>query len=153
MASKTTYYRRLRRARELGCAVEDLPDLRGKHDNHPKGPKHYRWNTGKILSEDGYVKVRVGIAHPLADSNGYAYEHLIVWVSAGNSLPGSGELIHHKDENKENNRLDNLELKTKSSHNSIHISDRNRDEKGRLLPIRYDLELIRQEDGRLEWVE
>lgn len=55
---------------------------KGFHKNHRKGPSHPRWNSGKILSSDGYVKVRVGVDHQLADGNGYAYEHLVVWVSS-----------------------------------------------------------------------
>ena len=31
--------------------------------------------TIKTISMDGYVKVKVGTKHHLADSNGYAYEH------------------------------------------------------------------------------
>lgn len=53
--------------------------------NRPKGPDHPRWQDGKIISSHGYVKVRVGSEHPLADPNGYAYEHLLVWVSAGSA--------------------------------------------------------------------
>lgn len=102
--------------------------------HHKSGPDHPRWNHGAIIDEDGYRKIRVGVDHPLADPNGYAYEHLIVWVSAGNPLPGSNELLHQKSEKKEDNRLGNFELKTKSAHNSLHNAERGRDNKGRLLP-------------------
>ena len=57
---------RERRARTLGVPVDQLPDGRGKNPK-PKGPKHYRWNTSRIVSTHGYVKVRVGVEHPLAD--------------------------------------------------------------------------------------
>jgi hypothetical protein len=134
MGSKTTYYRRLRRASALGCKVDELPDGRGCHLNHSRGPNHYRWNHNAIYDDRGYKKVRVGRNHSLADPNGYAYEHLIVWISAGNALPKSGELIHHKDENKEDNRIENLELKTKAAHNSLHNAKRGRDVNGRFLP-------------------
>lgn len=124
MASKTTHYRKLRRAKELGCSVEELPDGRGKHGHQARGTNCARWNDAKIISDDGYVKVRVGGGHPLADPNGYTYEHVIVWVSAGNSLPGFDELLHHKDENKQNNRYDNLELKKRGRHNAEHNAKR-----------------------------
>src|SRR5690242_12453175 len=107
---------RERRAKSLGVAVADLPDGRGRHGNHVHGEHSHRWNGGKIISSEGYVKVRVGRDHPLADPNGYAYEHLIVWLSAGNSAPKDHELIHHKNENKQDNRIGNLEIKTRSSH-------------------------------------
>lgn len=107
----------------------------GKHGNQARGSANGRWNaSGKMLNEDGYVKVRVGREHPLADPNGYAYEHLLVWAASGRPLPADNQLIHHKDEDKTNNRLDNLEIKTRSEHGAHHIADRDRDIDGRLLP-------------------
>lgn len=103
---------------------------RGKHNGHVRGSAHPRWNH-RILSTDGYVKVRAGVEHPLSDPCGYAYEHLLVWASAGRRLPRADELIHHTDEDKTNNRLDNLELKTRSEHARLHALNRSRDEGGR----------------------
>ena len=112
---------------------EEWTDQRGHHQNHRRGSSHYRWNAGQIESDHGYIKVRVGKLHPLADPNGYAYEHLVVWVSAGNSLPDAGEVIHHKDEDKTNNRIENLELKTRQAHSREHDQERERDEYGRFV--------------------
>jgi len=42
------------------------------HQKRASGAAHHRWNDGRMLSSQGYVKVRVGREHPLADSNGYA---------------------------------------------------------------------------------
>lgn len=41
------------------------------------------------------------------------------------------ELVHHKDGNKHNNHISNLEVVTRSEHMKIHNETRNRDEKGR----------------------
>lgn len=79
-----------------------------------------------MLSEDGYVKVRVGTAHPLSDPNGYAYEHFLVWCSAGRQRPAAGETLHHRNEDKTDNRIDNLELLTRAEHNAVHIAERGR---------------------------
>ena len=108
-------------------------DMRGKHSNHARGSKHHRWNQQRIISEQGYVKIRVGIGHPLADPNGYAYEHLIVWAAAGMPLPDADELIHHIDSDRTNNRIDNLQKMTRSEHGKHHIAERKRDTAGRLL--------------------
>lgn len=47
------------------------------------------------------------------------------------------EVVHHRDENKENNSLDNLQLMTRAEHARLHalinIHGRARDEKGRLV--------------------
>lgn len=111
---------RERRAKALGVDVGDLPDNRGRHNNHARGARCHRWSEDRMISDHGYVKVRVGKQHPLADPNGYAYEHEIVWVSAGFPLPNPGELLHHKDETKTNNRIENLEVKTRSDHGVHH---------------------------------
>lgn len=105
---------------------------RGKHRNHARGSRHPRWNL-RLLSTGGYVKVRVGQSHPLADPNGYAYEHLLVWVSAGNPLPAPGELLHHDNGDKQDNRIENLKLQTRSEHNAHHNALRGRNELGQFL--------------------
>lgn len=90
------------------------------HGNSTKGPQHHRWSDNKIVSSHGYVKLRVGTEHPLADHNGYAYEHLLVWVSAGRPKPEKGQTLHHINENKGDNRLSNLELLTRIAHSVQH---------------------------------
>jgi hypothetical protein len=109
----------------LGVAVDQLPDGRGR-GRKASGSDHYRWNDGRIITDDGYVKVRVGIEHPLADPNGYAYEHLVVWCSAGNTRPSDDETLHHRSEDKGDNRIRNLELLTRGDHNALHIAERGR---------------------------
>lgn len=94
---------------------------KGKHGKQPKADQQHRWaGETKMMSDHGYVKLRVGVEHPLADPNGYAYEHLVVWVSAGNPRPKPGWLLHHKNEVKTDNRLSNLELKRRDRHGIEH---------------------------------
>lgn len=111
----------------------------GAGDQRGKGPKakvsaHHRWNRGRMLNEDGYVKIRVGTDHPLADPNGYAYEHLVVWCAAGNPRPSQDETLHHKNEDKTDNRYSNLELLTRCEHNAHHIAERGRLQNGQFAP-------------------
>lgn len=121
--SRTQMYRRRRIARELGVPLDQIPDRRGHHANHPKGKECRRWNVeSRMISEHGYVKIRVGVDHPLADPNGYAYEHLLVWAAAGRELPDPGQIIHHENEDKTDNRLSNLELISRVDHGILHAS-------------------------------
>jgi hypothetical protein len=110
---------------------------KGNHTNHARGIDHPRWNQARMRSEHGYVKVRVGKEHCLADPNGYVYEHLLVWCSAGMPRPLTGELLHHRNHNKQDNRLENLEIMTRADHNALHNKERSRDlETGRFLRVR-----------------
>lgn len=83
--------------------------MRGKHGHHVRGPASPRWSEERMVASTRYAKVRVGRLHPLADPNGYAYEHLVVWCSAGNPKPARGEILHHKNGIKTDNRIENLE--------------------------------------------
>jgi hypothetical protein len=138
--SKTTHYRRIRQAKELGCIVEQLPDNRGKHGMVPMASDNYRWNKGKLLTKDGYVLVRIGKSHPLADQNGYIKEHLLVVISSRS--PGAWLLehgkcnwvVHHKNGDRTDNRIENLEVIKAGDHNKIHNkTDRSRGGDGRFV--------------------
>jgi hypothetical protein len=105
------------------------------HGNVPTARKHYRWKPGGSVASNGYVKIRVGKDHPLADPNGYAYEHTVIWCAAGREKPPKGWLIHHKNEDKTDNRIGNLEMKKRGVHNSEHLRAESRrcPKTGRLL--------------------
>lgn len=88
------------------------------------------WNRDRIIRPDGYVMVRVGKLHPLANPKGYAYEHRLVWAAAGRELP-PGFDIHHRNERKDDNRLQNLELLPHGEHSAAHAQEQPRDGRGR----------------------
>jgi len=91
--------------------------------------KNPRWRTDRMTDSQGYIKVRVGKIHPLADPYGYCYEHTLVIVSALKRRLGKGEVVHHKNGDRTDNRLENLEVMTDVEHGRLH--PKNRDEFGR----------------------
>jgi hypothetical protein len=97
---------------------------KGKPAHLRKTSDHYRWNGGVTLATNGYLKVQVGKTHPLSDSNGYAYVHRLVAAASG--LDIQGKVVHHKNGDPLDNRLENLEVQDRSSHNSQHNSERGR---------------------------
>lgn len=99
---------------------------KGIHTNRARASRQHRWKPGGSVASNGYVKVRVGKGHPLADSNGYAYEHHVVWVSAGNPKPDKGWIIHHVNGDKTDNRIGNLEPMSRSDHNRLHNQEKGR---------------------------
>ncbi|MFN7610831.1 MAG: HNH endonuclease [bacterium] len=100
--------------------------MRGKHGNHATASAQHRWKPGSRVGSTGHVKVRVGNGHPLADPNGWAYEHILIWVAAGKPRPEKGEVLHHLNEDKTDNRIGNLRLMTRAEHNRLHNADKGR---------------------------
>ena len=95
-----------------------------------KGALHPRWNPARIVASTGYVKVRVGTTHPLADSKGYCYEHRLVWTGAGRTFDRPGVVLHHLNGDKLDNRLENLQMLLRAEHTRIHLLERGRNADG-----------------------
>lgn len=76
------------------------------------------WRGGRTVTEHGYVLIRVGVGHPLADVRGYAYEHRLKAWEAGQEV--EGKRVHHEDEIKTNNDLKNLSPLTPAWHGVAH---------------------------------
>lgn len=110
--------------------------MRGKHGNHAKASHQHRWKPGGSVASNGYVKLRVGRSHPLADPNGYAYEHHVVWCAAGNTKPLPSQILHHVNGDKTDNRVENLKLMERGAHNAFHLKSaaRRNPTTGRFLP-------------------
>ena len=52
----------------------------------------------------------------------YCSEHTLVWWEHTGTVPGPDECLHHRDENKQHNVFENLELKKKKVHAREHQS-------------------------------
>ena len=50
----------------------------------------------------------------------YCYKHSLVWWQKSGELAKEGEVIHHVNGNKRDNRFCNLEKHTKSGHGKLH---------------------------------
>lgn len=68
------------------------------------------WRGGRSIASNGYVLIRLGVGHPLADVRGYAYEHRVVAAQALGRPLADGEEVHHKDGDKRNNHPSNLQV-------------------------------------------
>lgn len=91
--------------------------------NAIKGSGNPNFNGGKYLDEKGYVRVRMP-EHP-ASVRGYVYEHRLVMEDFLGRYLESWETIHHINEVKIDNRVDNLFLTTFPEHSIIHRSGKN----------------------------
>lgn len=80
------------------------------HPYCPKGGGSYRWSGGRNIDKNGYVLLYAP-DHPLPRRNGiYILEHRLVMEKHLGRYLTTREVVHHKNKNKEDNRIDNLEL-------------------------------------------
>ncbi len=82
------------------------------------GPKNGCWHGGRRIDDDGYVLI-LRPDHPDARKSGYILEHRFVMEQAIGRRLGRREVVHHKNRNKQDNRLSNLML---FSSNGIHLA-------------------------------
>jgi hypothetical protein len=69
----------------------------------------------------GYIRVYEP-SHPLAGRDGYVLEHRKVIHDAGIEVP-AGCLVHHRNDVKDDNRLENLEVKPIDTHTRDHVHE------------------------------
>lgn len=93
---------------------------------HNVGTKNGMWKGGRTVTRDGYVLIRVGKDHHLADVRGYAYEHRLVAEKKLGRRLAPGELVHHKNENRSDNRPSNLIVEKSIAHHLVHHRKRMR---------------------------
>jgi hypothetical protein len=75
--------------------------------------------TGRKKNKAGYVLLCIH-DHPNSDTKGYIFEHrVIAEMNCGRFLK-PGEDVHHKNEIKHDNRIQNLEIISHSAHTVLH---------------------------------
>jgi hypothetical protein len=72
------------------------------------------------VSKEGYVLIKVP-EHPKS-FRGWYYEHRLVIEKEINRIMGEWETIHHINKDKQDNRLINLFLCSRSEHNKAHVA-------------------------------
>jgi len=92
----------------------------------PNGENHWNWRGGRYINKGkykGYMMVWVdpnSVYAPMRDARGYAPEHRIVMATHLGRCLGSWEIVHHKNGDKLDNRIENLELTTNGAHCTAH---------------------------------
>ena len=87
-----------------------------------KGPESRLWKGGRTIDFHGYVLLHIR-DHPRAHS-GYVKEHILVMEKHLGRYLARDELVHHINNNKKDNRIENLQLMTPRQHMSHHKKGR-----------------------------
>ena len=95
------------KSRSCGCLRED--NKKKKSAMRKSNPHSIK----RFYSSDGYVLFYFP-EHPNCDSNGQLREHVFIMSEHLGRPIDSGETVHHKNGVKDDNRLENLELWSKS---------------------------------------
>ena len=78
------------------------------------GEKNPRWSGGKTTLQGYFLLKRPN--HPNSNSDGYILEHRLVMSNHIGRPLNKTEVVHHKNSDRKDNRIENLELLTRSSH-------------------------------------
>lgn len=79
--------------------------------------KHWNWNGGKYIDKNGYIRI-LSPNHPFAMSDGYVREHRLIMEQKLGRYLMPLEDVHHINRNKQDNRIENLELIPHYKHSS-----------------------------------
>lgn len=90
---------------------------KGKFKNNTEFGGH------KKIRKDGYIEV-YNPSHNFASKDGYVLEHRLVMEKCINRLLNKNEVVHHKNHNRQDNRIENLQLMTVSEHARLHMLER-----------------------------
>ncbi len=89
-----------------------------------KRKKHWDWKGGKINAGHGYIMI-LKPNHPFCKKSRYVMEHRLVMEKHIGRYLKPTEKVHHINEIKDDNRIENLKLlKNKSKHQLLHWKQR-----------------------------
>lgn len=100
------------------------------HQYGLKGRKNASWKRDRRVSKYGYIQIRC-LDHPFRGKDDFMFEHRLVaekyLLTDENSIEVDGKrylrpdyVVHHINENKKDNRVENLAVMTKSEHQRLH---------------------------------
>lgn len=104
-----------------GLTKHDHPSLMAISDKM-SGENHPNWKGG-VAKASGYIKI-LSPNHPFADAGGYVFEHRLIMEEKIGRFLSSTEVVHHRDQVRDNNNIENLFLFPSASHHSRFHSEK-----------------------------
>lgn len=106
-----------------GCGCKELLtrfDSYGRERRYKHGHHSRKEELANHVKGYKYVKCPEEYKH-LANKDGYVFEHRLVWEQNNNACLLPWIDVHHLNEIKTDNRIENLEAITKTKHCPIHV--------------------------------
>ena len=95
----------------------------GKANKGKRRRNDYEFGGHEKRRTDGYIKVYVP-DHPNSTTDGYVMKHILVMEREIGRTLHPGEVVHHVNRIRDDNRIENLRLMTVSEHMSMHMLER-----------------------------
>ena len=105
--------------------VKDITNnslLKGSAKTCGAGIHHKKGFHSPYYLSNGY-KMVYKPDHPKSNKIGYVREHVLVMENHIGRYLTDEEVVHHKDRNRSNNELENLQLLLRREHNRLHAKD------------------------------
>jgi hypothetical protein len=115
--------------RENGKKLSSYPNAKtaqaanGKKNKGKRKQPDYEFGGHEKKRGDGYIKVYVP-DHPHCTADGYVMKHILVMEKTIGRFMTTDECVHHINHIRDDNRIENLRLMTKSDHMSMHMKER-----------------------------
>jgi hypothetical protein len=87
-----------------------------------KGPNNAHWTGGKYVSKQGYIIVYN--PNYTCDADRYLLEHRVIMEQYIGRPLTEDEDVHHINGDRQDNRIENLQLLTSSEHSKLHLPER-----------------------------
>lgn len=94
------------------------PEVRKRRSEANLGKNNPSWKGGKAKS-GGYITILIP-SHPFADVNGRVKEERLIMESHIGRYLTNNEIVHHKNEIKSNNEIENLQIVNNLEHMRVH---------------------------------
>lgn len=131
-------------------------NLSNRVRNAPKGKFSHAWRGGRITT-GGYVLIKLtsdDFFYSMINHSGYVFEHRLVMAKSLGRCLHSWEIIHHKNGDKEDNRIENLQLLGAERHRQFTIlNDRINRQKQIIIRLKSRIKALEIEKATLMAVE
>lgn len=121
----------------------------GKH----RGENYRNWKGGRCETAEGYILVKLqsdDFFYPMTNKSGYTPEHRLIMAKSLGRCLHRWEIVHHRNSNRKDNRIENLQLVQEMQHNQVTImGNRIRFLESRVTLLEAEIVLMRRENNVL----